>query len=89
MSVTSLPVGFEVPIHRSLTEPILLGGAPRGVAILIGTCSAAFGLGLQQWLAGLLIWVVGHSGAVVAARQDADFMPVFLRHIRQPGYWAC
>ena len=21
-------VGFEVPLHRSLTEPILLGGAP-------------------------------------------------------------
>ena len=25
--------GFEIPLHRSLTEPILLGGAPRTVAI--------------------------------------------------------
>ena len=24
----SLPPGFEVPLYRSLTEPILLGGAP-------------------------------------------------------------
>lgn len=24
--------GFEVPLHRSLTEPILLGGAPADVA---------------------------------------------------------
>ena len=23
--------GFEVPLHRSLTEAILLGGAPRGI----------------------------------------------------------
>lgn len=39
--------GFEVPLHRSLTEPILLGGAPRTVAIANGTLAAAVGLGLQ------------------------------------------
>ena len=27
-------VGFAVPVHRALTEHILLGGAPRAVAIL-------------------------------------------------------
>ena len=31
--------GFEVPLHRSLTEPILMGGAPRTVAITNGTLS--------------------------------------------------
>jgi len=41
--------GFEVPVHRALTEPILLGGAPRAIAILNGTVAAAIGLGLQQW----------------------------------------
>ena len=40
--------GFEVPLHRSLTEPILLGGAPRTVAIANGTLAAAVGLGLQD-----------------------------------------
>ncbi|MBF2974728.1 conjugal transfer protein TrbD, partial [Pseudomonas aeruginosa] len=35
-TATDLP-GFEVPLHRSLTEPILLGGAPRTVAIANGT----------------------------------------------------
>src|SRR3546814_21172792 len=39
--------GFEVPLHRSLTEPILLGGAPRTVAIANGQLAAALGLGLQ------------------------------------------
>ena len=24
--------GFEIALHRALTEPILLGGAPRSVA---------------------------------------------------------
>ena len=43
----SAPVdGFEVPLHRSLTEPILLGGAPRALAIVNGTLAAAVGIGL-------------------------------------------
>ena len=46
--------GFEVPLHRSLTEPILLGGAPRAIAIVNGTIAAALGLGLQMWLAGVV-----------------------------------
>ena len=45
--------GFEVPLNRALTEPVLLGGAPRGFAILNGTLAAAIGLGLRLWLAGL------------------------------------
>ena len=38
--------GFEVPLHRSLTEPILLAGAPRSIAIVNGTVAAALGLGV-------------------------------------------
>lgn len=83
------PQGFEVPVHRALVEPILLGGAPRGVAILIGTVSAALGLGLQEWAGGLLLWVLGHSLAVFAARRDPDFAPVLVRHLRQRGILAC
>jgi len=81
--------GFEAPLHRSLTEPILLGGAPRGIAILNGTLAAAMGLGLQQWIAGLLLWLAGHSLAVFAAKRDSDFAPVLARHLRQKAYLTC
>lgn len=81
--------GFEAPLHRALTEPILLGGAPRGIAILNGTLAAALGLGLQVWLAGLLFWIVGHSLAVFAAKRDPDFATVLARHLRQRGWLAC
>jgi type IV secretion system protein TrbD len=81
--------GFEVPIHSSLSSPILLGGAPRGLAIVHGTFAAALGLGLQQWVAGLLVWAVGHSAAVLATRRDPSFAPVLARHLRQKGYWSC
>ena len=75
--------GFEVPLHRALTEPILLGGAPRGLALLNGTLAAALGLGLQQWIAGLAVWLAGHSLAVFAAKRDPDFAAVLARHLRQ------
>jgi type IV secretion system protein TrbD len=81
--------GFEVPIHGSLGAPVLLGGAPRGLAIVNGTLAAAIGLGLQQWLAGLIVWMVGHSIAVFATRRDPAFAPVLVRHLRQRSYLAC
>jgi type IV secretion system protein TrbD len=81
--------GFEVPLHRSLTEPILLAGAPRSIAIVNGTVAAALGLGLQMFAAGLVFWVVGHSLAVFAARRDPDFARVLSRHLRQKAWLAC
>ena len=78
--------GFIAPVHRSLTEPILLGGAPRAIAILNGTLAAALGLGLRLWLAGLVLWVVGHGAAVWAAKRDPLFVDVARRHLRIPPH---
>ena len=77
--------GFVVPLHRALTEPILLGGAPRSIAILNGTLAAAISLGLRLWLAGLLLWLIGHGLAVWAAKRDPLFVDVVRRHLRIPG----
>lgn len=81
--------GFEAPIHRALVEPILLGGAPRAIAIVNGTVAAALGLGLQQWIAGLVVWALGHTLAVFAAKRDPDFGSVLARHLRQRGHFTC
>ena len=78
--------GFVAPVHRALTEPILMGGAPRSVAILNGTLAAALGLGLRLWLAGLVLWFVGHMAAAWAAKRDPEFVEVTRRHIRIPGH---
>jgi type IV secretion system protein TrbD len=83
------PLGFEAQLHRSLIEPVMLGGAPRSIAIVNGTLAAALGLGLQQWVAGLAVWILGHSIAVVASRHDPDFAGVLVRHLRQRAYWSC
>jgi len=81
--------GFEIPLHRSLTEPILLAGAPRAVAIVNGTIAAALGLGLRMWIAGLVLWLAGHSIAVFAAKRDPDFADVLRRHLKQRSYLSC
>jgi type IV secretion system protein VirB3 len=79
--------GFEAPVHRALTEPILLAGAPRAVAILNGTVWAAIGLGLRLWIAGLVLWALGHMAAVWAAKRDPLFVEVVRRHVRYPAHF--
>ncbi len=78
--------GFYAPVHRALTDPILLGGAPRAVAIINGTLAAAVGLGLRLWIAGAAIWLLGHLAAVWAAKRDPAFVDVVRRHLRYPQH---
>jgi type IV secretory pathway TrbD component len=74
----SLEDGFEVPIHRSLTQPIMMAGLPRTLALLLWTTTAAVALGLHQ------LWVVPVSIALhgifaAAAKRDPYFFDVFIR----------
>jgi type IV secretion system protein VirB3 len=87
--VSDEPVpGFYAPVHRALTEPILLGGAPRAVAILNGTLAAAVGLGLRLWVVGAVLWFLGHIAAVWATHRDPDFVEVVRRHLHYPPHLA-
>lgn len=81
-----MTTGFSIPVHRSLTEPILMGGAPRSAAILNGTIAAALGLGLQLWVVGVLYWMIAHGACVFAAKRDPKFLDVTIRHVRHAAY---
>ena len=81
--------GYEIPLHRSLAEPIMIAGAPRAAAIAIGTLAAVLALGLRLWLPGLITWAVLHSAAVFLARIDPDFLAVALRAARHKEHLAC
>ncbi|HZX84861.1 MAG TPA: conjugal transfer protein, partial [Reyranella sp.] len=48
--------------------------------------AAAVGLGLRLWLAGAVIWLVGHLAAVWATRRDPAFIDVVRRHLRYPAH---
>ena len=85
-AMPDLPHGFVVPVHRALTEHILLGGAPRGLAIANATLAGAIGLGLQLWVAGLVFCAIGHAASAWAARRDPQFVDVARRHLRFPVF---
>jgi type IV secretory pathway TrbD component len=72
------PDGFEIPIHRSLTQPIMLAGLPRNLGLLLWTTVAALVLGLHQvWI--LPLGIVLHAVFAAIARRDPFFFDVFLR----------
>ena len=79
-------LGYAAPVHRALSEPMLLAGAPRAIALVNGTLAAALGLGLRLWLIGLLVWLIGHGLAVWAARRDPQIFEVGRRHVRLTAY---
>ena len=81
------PDGYRLPLRTSLTRPILLGGAPRAFAILNATIGAAMGLGLQQPLIALPLWMLLQSCAVWAAARDPWFLDTWPRHLAKPHWF--
>ena len=56
---------------------------------MMAAVSAAIGLGLRLWIAGLIIWLVGHAFAVWVTRKDPEFLTVLSRHARHKGALSC
>lgn len=74
--------GLEVPLHRSLTQPILIAGLPRSLGLLLWTATAAFALGLHQlWVLPLALLL--HFVFATLARRDPFFFDVFVRAVGQ------
>jgi type IV secretory pathway TrbD component len=73
--------GFEVPIHRSLTEPILVAGLPRRFALLLWTPGMVIVLGLYQiWFLPVAIGL--HALFAALTRREPHFVEVFVRAMR-------
>ena len=62
--------------------PLAASGFKPLMPVPNGTLAAAVSLGLQLWIPGVVLWIVGHSLAVWGARVDPQFMQVFARHIK-------
>jgi type IV secretion system protein TrbD len=75
------PEGFEAPLAQALAEPVLLAGAPRDYAVLMGTIALMLGLALRIWWLGLLWWAISHALGAHAARRDKHFFQVARRHL--------
>ena len=74
--------GLEVPLHRSLTQPLLLAGLPRRLALLLWTTAGAFALGMHQlWV--IPIAVVLHGAFATMTKRDPYFFDVITRAVGQ------
>lgn len=80
--------GFLAPLRQALTQPILMGGAPRSYAILNGTLAAivAFAGAL---IPGIILGIAGHVLGVFLARRDPDVIEVLKRAMRINGRLEC
>lgn len=79
--------GYELPVHRSLTEPILFAGVPRNIAIINGAFAAALILQLHSWFSAPLFLII-HLLAAAATKTDPQFFDCFIRFIRQKTYYS-
>jgi len=67
---------YPAPVHRSVTQPLLIAGVPRGLALLNGTMAAALGLGGHQlWIFPLNLVI--HLVCRALASKDPWFFDVF------------
>lgn len=80
--------GFLAPVRQALTQPILMGGAPRSYAILNGTL-AAIVVFAGALIPGIILGVAGHALGVFLARRDPDVIEVLKRAMRINGRLEC
>lgn len=74
------------PIHRSLTEPILIMGVPRAFAFLNGTIGLGFIVSLHTFYI-LPFNILFHLIAVAVTKKDPLFFDVFKVHFWQKKYY--
>jgi type IV secretion system protein TrbD len=80
-----------VPIHVSLTRPILLAGADRELTLInvVAIFALLFGIGFSRWTfgVGVLMATAGQWALGRVTRYDPDFRRIYARHVQlQPFY---
>lgn len=76
-----LPEGYEIPVHRSLTEPEQMGGVPSNVVIINATLTVAMAYLLMSPLP-LPFGVLLHIAAAAACSSDPEILEVFVISVR-------
>jgi type IV secretion system protein VirB3 len=75
--------GFEVPLHRSLVEPMLLVGLPRRLALSLWLTTVSLVFVLHQiWF--LPIGIAVHVVCAAVTRSDPYFFEILPAALRTP-----
>ncbi len=77
--------GFRVPIHRSLTEPLMMAGIPRRIAILNGFVTFAMVMGAHNlWVVPL--GIVSHLVLLALYRRDQYILSIIKANLSRPSF---
>ncbi|WP_333595636.1 VirB3 family type IV secretion system protein [Anaerospora hongkongensis] len=79
-------LGYQLPLYRSLTEQVLIAGAPKSVIVVNAMIMGIFILSLQFfWILPMNLLI--HFGAIYISRHDEQFFDCFLRYIKAKDYY--
>jgi type IV secretion system protein TrbD len=79
------PDGFRVPIHRSLIDPLMMGGIPRHIALLNGFVTLIVVMGAHNlWM--LPLGIMSHVILATLHRRDKHILGVIKANLSRPSY---
>lgn len=79
------PEGYRIAVHRSLTEPIMMAGIPRNIAIANGVATVSCVVGAHNlWV--LPLGLLSHVVLVTLHRRDKAILSVLKRNLDKPSH---
>lgn len=76
--MSEVPAGFEVEVHNSCTQPILVMGAtPRWLVNLWRVLAIMMIVNFHQ-LWWILVWAILHVGFMYWTRKDPHWLEIYL-----------
>lgn len=80
------PDGYYLPIHKSLVDPLLIGGIPRNLCLGLWSCGISIGVMLKMyWFFAIVITV--HLLVLRMTKRDPDFFSTVISHIHDKHYF--
>ena len=81
-----LPAGYEVPLHRSLTQPLFWGGVPRNVLLAEVLAGVVGGIFFKTLIVpGIAVCV--HFICRYLGQFDPNFLGVFWNNKNYKSYY--
>ena len=77
---------FELPFYRSLTEQILLLGAPKPALLINGLVGFLFIINFRFWYI-IPLTILIHFGCIYVAKNDAQFVDCLQAYNSKKNYY--
>lgn len=80
------PKGYYLAIHKSLTDPLLIGGLPRNLCLGLWSIGVALGVMLKMYWFFVPV-IITHLAVRRLTKKDPDFFQTVVCHIHDRHYF--